>query len=113
MVKAAANATGIACNCRHFFVAVGVDSDEHCRLAFPARNRYNGGVCPNPNHLPVGHVCVAARVANDLRIFLHTVFLNAYACAGKEVNAKVIGTDALSMRVDLKNAGSPKTDRSV
>jgi len=35
-------------------------------------------------------------------------FLNAPACAGKEVNAKVTENDALSMRVDLKNA-----DRSI
>jgi hypothetical protein len=108
---AAANATA----CRHFFVAVGVDSDEDCRLAFPGRNRYNGGICPD--HLPVGHVHVVARVASDLQpAFLHMVFLNASACAGKEVNAKETGTDALPMRVVLKNAGrsnAVRTDRSI
>jgi hypothetical protein len=110
VVKAAANATA----CRDFFVAVGVGSDEDFRLAFPGRNRCNGGIYPD--HLPVGHVRVAARVASDLLVLLHMVFLNAYACAGKEVNAKVTGTDALSMRVDLKNAdlsNAAQTDRST
>jgi hypothetical protein len=111
VVKAAANATATAC--RHFFVAVGVDSEEDCRLAFPGRNRYNGGICPN--HLPVGHVRVAARVTIDL---WNVVFLNAYACVGKEVNAKVTGTDVLPMRVDLKNENADhsyaaRTDRSI
>jgi len=44
-------------------------------------------------------------------------FLNAPACAG-EVNAKVTENDALSMRVDLKNAdrdssNAAGTDRSI
>jgi hypothetical protein len=107
----AANATA----CSYFFVTVGVDSDEDCRLAFPGHNRYNGGVCPD--HLPVGHVHVAARVAIDLRpVLLHMVLLNASACAGKEVSAKVTEIDALPMRVVLKNAdrsNAARTDRSI
>jgi hypothetical protein len=43
-------------------------------------------------------------------------FLNAYACAGKEANAKVTGTDDLPVRVNLKNvdrSNAAKTDRSI
>lgn len=107
---AAANATA----CRHLFVAVGVDSDEGCHLAFPDCNRYNGGVFPD--RLPVWHVRAAARVASDLQVLLHMVFLNASACAGKEVNAKVTEIDALPVRVVLKNAARSnvaRTDRSI
>jgi hypothetical protein len=107
-----------ACTHSHFVAAVGVDSDEDCRLASTDRSHYNARTCPD--HPPVGDVHMAARVASDLQhVLLHiaVVFLNVSACVGKEVNAKVTETDALSMRVGLKDAdrdcyNAAGTDRS-
>jgi hypothetical protein len=103
--------------CRHFFAAVGVDSDKNHRLAFLGRDCHNARICLD--HRLVGGARVTARVASDPAL-VHTavVFLNVSAYVGKEENAKVTETDALSMRVNLKDANRDSsdavgTDRSI
>jgi hypothetical protein len=100
--------------CRNFFV-VGGDSDENYRLAFLGRSHYNAGICHS--HPPVGDVRETSRVPSDpVLVHIVVVFWSVSACVGKEANAKVTETAALSMRVDLKDADSSDavgTDRSI